>query len=110
MGGVIPRGIFPGGVFWGGRSNAPTLYRNLAVFPQPAPGRVNPDDSTEPERIHDYAHAQRRKTVLAELKPLYEKEGHIFLYDGYWGEANGVIRAYENGAHGRYLYRIELST
>lgn len=56
----------------------------------------------------DYDHAQRRKIVLAELKPLYEKEDRVFLYESYLGEANGVSHAYENGAHGRYLYRVDL--
>ncbi|NUM43584.1 MAG: class I SAM-dependent methyltransferase [Anaerolineales bacterium] len=58
----------------------------------------------------DYEHAQRRKVVLAELKPLYEKEDRLFLYESYEGEANGVSHAYENGVHGRYLYRVDLAT
>ena len=56
----------------------------------------------------DYDHAHRRKVVLTALKPMYEQEGRMFLYDSYWGEANGVIHAYENGAHGRYMYRVDL--
>ena len=58
----------------------------------------------------DYEHAQRRKAALAELKPMYEKEDRMFLHDSYWGEANGVSHAYENGVHGRYLYRVDLAT
>lgn len=56
----------------------------------------------------DYAHAQRRKMLLPEFKPLYEQEDRLFLYESYWGEANGVSRAVEGKAHGRYLYVVTL--
>jgi ubiquinone/menaquinone biosynthesis C-methylase UbiE len=51
-----------------------------------------------------YAHVQRRLPVLAELKPQFEAEGNQFLYDSHAGEANGISKAYEVGALGRYLY------
>ncbi|HNB51411.1 MAG TPA: class I SAM-dependent methyltransferase [Anaerolineales bacterium] len=57
---------------------------------------------------HDDAHAQRRKILLPELKPLYEQEDRLFLYESYWNEANGVSRAVEGTAHGRYLYIVTL--
>lgn len=56
----------------------------------------------------DYAHAQRRKMLLPEFKPLYEQEDRLFLYESYWSEANGVSRAVEGEAHGRYLYVVTL--
>lgn len=94
-------------------------WEDLETFDR---GKIHPDCTDLAQALHrinlpyqvwdyteqDYDHAQRRKVILAELKPLYEKEGHMFLYDSYWGEANGVSHAYENGAHGRYLYRVHL--
>jgi cyclopropane fatty-acyl-phospholipid synthase-like methyltransferase len=54
----------------------------------------------------DCEHAQRRLPVLARLKSAYEAEGNLFLYESHLGEAQGITRACQNGAHGRYLYRI----
>jgi len=50
------------------------------------------------------AHLRRRRPVLAELKAQFEAEGNRFLYDSHLGEANGIERAYINGAGRRYLY------
>lgn len=50
------------------------------------------------------AHLRRRRPVLEELKALFEAEGSRFLYDSHLGEANGIERAYINGAGRRYLY------
>lgn len=50
------------------------------------------------------AHVQRRRPVLAELKPRFEAEGNQFLYDSHLGETNGIERAYTNNAGRRYLY------
>ncbi len=50
------------------------------------------------------AHLRRRRPALAELKPQFEAEGNRFLYDSHLGEANGIERAYVNGAGRRYLY------
>ncbi len=50
------------------------------------------------------AHVRRRKPVLEALKAQFESEGNRFLYDSHLGEANGIERAYANGAGRRYLY------
>jgi ubiquinone/menaquinone biosynthesis C-methylase UbiE len=50
------------------------------------------------------AHLRRRRPVLAELKPQFEAEGNLFLYESHLGEANGIERAYSHDAGKRYLY------
>ena len=50
------------------------------------------------------AHLRRRRPVLAELKPRFEAEGNLFLYESHLGEANGIERAYTHDAGKRYLY------
>ena len=50
------------------------------------------------------AHLRRRRPVLQDLKAQFESEGNQFLYDSHLGEANGIERAYVNGAGRRYLY------
>jgi SAM-dependent methyltransferase len=50
------------------------------------------------------AHLRRRGPVLEELRPQFEAEGNLFLYESHLGEANGIERAYVNGAGRRYLY------
>ena len=50
------------------------------------------------------AHLRRRRPVLQELQAQFEAEGNRFLYDSHLGEANGIERAYVNGAGRRYLY------
>ena len=50
------------------------------------------------------AHLRRRRSVLLDLKAQFEAEGNRFLYDSHLGEANGIERAYVNGAGRRYLY------
>jgi cyclopropane fatty-acyl-phospholipid synthase-like methyltransferase len=57
----------------------------------------------------DYALAQRRKAVLAELKPQFEAEGNLFIYENRWGDANGISQAIEEGLHTRYLYHVQLA-
>ncbi len=57
----------------------------------------------------DYALAQRRKEVLAELKPQFESEGLLFIYENRMGDAQGISQAVEEGLHARYLYRVELA-
>ncbi len=52
----------------------------------------------------DYELAQRRKEVLAELKPQFEAEGAMFIYENRMGDANGISQAIEDGLHARYLY------
>ncbi len=55
----------------------------------------------------DYELAQRRKQILAELKPQFEAEGALFIYENRLGDANGVSKAIEQGLHARYLYRAQ---
>ena len=52
----------------------------------------------------DYQLAQRRKEVLAELKPQFEAEGTLFIYENRRGDAEGICQAIEDGLHARYLY------
>jgi ubiquinone/menaquinone biosynthesis C-methylase UbiE len=54
----------------------------------------------------DYELAQRRKEVLAELKPQFEAEGTLFIYENRLGDAEGIRQAIEEGLHARYLYHV----
>ena len=54
----------------------------------------------------DYVLAQRRKEVLTELKPQFEAEGTLFIYENRMGDATGVSQAIEDGMHARYLYHV----
>jgi cyclopropane fatty-acyl-phospholipid synthase-like methyltransferase len=56
----------------------------------------------------DYKLAQKRKDVLEELKPQFEAEGAMFIYENRHGDAEGVSRAVEEGLHARYFYLAEL--
>ena len=57
----------------------------------------------------DYELAQRRKQVLAELRPLFAAEGTLFIYENRLGDAAGISQAIEEGLHGRYLYHVQCS-
>lgn len=57
----------------------------------------------------DYQLAQRRKEVLAELKPQFESEGILFIYENRLGDAEGIRQAIEDGLHARYLYHVQLA-
>jgi ubiquinone/menaquinone biosynthesis C-methylase UbiE len=57
--------------------------------------------------LQDYELAQRRKEVLAELKPQFEVEGILFIYENRLGDAEGVSQAIEEGLHARYLYHVQ---
>jgi ubiquinone/menaquinone biosynthesis C-methylase UbiE len=52
----------------------------------------------------DYALAQLRKVILLELKPQFESEGNLFIYENRLGDADGISQAIEEGLHARYLY------
>jgi cyclopropane fatty-acyl-phospholipid synthase-like methyltransferase len=52
----------------------------------------------------DYLLARRRKEILEELKPQFEAEGLMFIYENRMGDALGVSQAVEEGLHARYLY------
>jgi len=56
----------------------------------------------------DYKLAVRRKEILPELKPQFEAEGLMFIYENRMGDAAGVSQAVEEGLHARYLYRVRL--
>lgn len=55
----------------------------------------------------DYELAQRRKTVLADLKTQFEAEDALFIYENRLGDANGISQAIEDGQHARYLYLVK---
>ncbi len=57
----------------------------------------------------DYELAQRRKALLAELKPQFAAEGNLFIYENRLGDAEGISQAIEDGLHARYLYHCVLS-
>jgi cyclopropane fatty-acyl-phospholipid synthase-like methyltransferase len=57
----------------------------------------------------DYELAKLRKEVLLELKPQFEAEGILFIYENRLGDAKGVAQAVEEGLHARYLYHIQLT-
>jgi SAM-dependent methyltransferase len=52
----------------------------------------------------DLAQAIRRKQVLEELKPQFEAEEIMFIYENRSGDAEGIRQAIEAGLHARYLY------
>ncbi len=52
----------------------------------------------------DYRLALLRKQVLAELKPQFEAEDIMFIYDNRMGDANGVSQACKMDLQRRYLY------
>jgi cyclopropane fatty-acyl-phospholipid synthase-like methyltransferase len=57
----------------------------------------------------DYELARRRKEVLLELKPQFEAEGILFVFENRLGDAEGVAQAVEEGLHARYLYHVQLA-
>ncbi|MGB7537935.1 MAG: methyltransferase domain-containing protein [Anaerolineales bacterium] len=54
----------------------------------------------------DYQLAQRRKQILEDLKPQFEAEGLMFIYENRMGDALGVSQAIAEGLHARYLYLV----
>lgn len=52
----------------------------------------------------DYRLAKRRQAVLTELRPMFEAEGTLFIYENRMGDAMGMADAMERGLHRRYLY------
>jgi len=54
----------------------------------------------------NYRHAQLKKAVLEELRPAFEAEGNLFLFENRYAESQGVIRAFEAGMAVRYLYLV----
>ncbi|MFN8530132.1 MAG: class I SAM-dependent methyltransferase [Anaerolineae bacterium] len=66
--------------------------------------------STQDFTQRDYDLAQRRKTVLTEMRAQFEAEDLMFVWDNRMGDANGVSSAVEDGLHRRYLYVCSLSS
>jgi len=56
----------------------------------------------------DYDFARRRREILEDLKPQFEAEGIMFIYENRLGECKGICRAVEDGLHARYLYHVQL--
>ncbi len=54
--------------------------------------------------IQDYAQALRRKAALEDLKPLFEADNALFIYENRLGDSEGIRQAIEEGLHARYLY------
>ncbi len=78
------------------RPGAGTLQRNRLVY------------SAQDFTAADQQHARLKRAVLLALRPRFEAEDNMFLYDNRMGEAEGVIAAVEAGAHARYLYQVTL--
>jgi ubiquinone/menaquinone biosynthesis C-methylase UbiE len=56
----------------------------------------------------DYELAVLRKQVLNELRPMFEAEGNLFIYENRLGDAEGISQAIEEGLHARYLYLVSM--
>ncbi len=56
----------------------------------------------------DYALAVQRKAVLDELRPQFEAEDIMFIWENRYGDALGVRQAIDEGLHARYLYSATL--
>lgn len=56
----------------------------------------------------DHRLARLRKGVLEKLKPLFETEDLLFIYENRMAEAEGIRQAYERGLHRRYLYHTRV--
>ncbi len=54
----------------------------------------------------DLDHARRKEQIAEELRPRYEEEGTLFLYESHAGTAKGIQQAIAAGAHARYLYLV----
>lgn len=55
----------------------------------------------------EYLLAQIRQQVLNELRPRFEDESLMFVYDNRMSEAQAIQQAIEAGLHKRYLYLVE---
>ncbi len=55
----------------------------------------------------DYLLAQIRQQVLTDLRPRFEAESLMFIYDNRMGDAVGIAQAIEEGLHKRYLYLVQ---
>lgn len=119
--GALKRLLRPGGrmgVYWSQGAN-PMVP--IEVFPRETLPPDNTDLAHALQRhgltyrardftVDDLRHAHLKRAVLLELRPQFEAEDTMFLYDNRMGEAEGVIAAIEAGAHARYLYTAEVET
>jgi hypothetical protein len=55
----------------------------------------------------EYRLAQLRLQVLPELKPRFEEEGILFIYENRVSDAKGISQAVEEGLQRRYLYLVQ---
>lgn len=62
--------------------------------------------ATQDFTADDLRLAQRRQEVLAELKPQFEAENILFIWENRMGDAEGIARAIERGLQRRYLYEV----
>ena len=56
----------------------------------------------------DYRLALRRLEVLSELRPQFEAEGNLFIYENRMGDADGISQAIEMRLQRRYLYLAKM--
>jgi len=56
----------------------------------------------------DYRLAQLRRQVITELRPRFEAEGLMFIYENRIGDAQGISQSIEEGLHRRYLYHVRV--
>jgi cyclopropane fatty-acyl-phospholipid synthase-like methyltransferase len=63
--------------------------------------------TTQNFTAQDHALAVRRTAVLDDLRPQFEAEEFLFIWENRCGDAQGVRQAIEEGLHARYLYRAE---
>lgn len=89
----------------------------IAVFPRETlppdntPPAVALQASGLPYTAHDftqddYRHALRKRAILEEMRPAFEAEGSLWLWENRMGEALGVAEAIEADCLRRYLYHV----
>jgi SAM-dependent methyltransferase len=59
------------------------------------------DFTAEDQRL-----AHLRQTVLGDMRPQFEAQDLMFVYENRMGDAQGIARAIEAGLHRRYLYHV----
>ncbi len=90
---------------WVPRENFPA--ENLAPERTPLAAALSANGlrfTTQDFTQQDYALAVQRKAVLDELRPQFEAEDIMFIWENRYGDALGVRQAIDEGLHARYLY------
>jgi ubiquinone/menaquinone biosynthesis C-methylase UbiE len=81
------------------------------------PDRTPLADALKANKLHfqtwdytqdDYRLAQQRIRVLTELRPQFEAEDILFIYENRMGDSLGISQFIEEGMHARYLYHVRL--